>query len=82
MPTVPEPIVNAITSVAKVFVPSTKDKAWWQSKTLWATVLVAAAGFYPPTALIITANPAVATAVVGGVFAVLRIITAGKITAS
>ena len=80
MPVVPAPVVNAAVSVLKVLTPSTADKKWWQSKTLWTTCIVAGAGFYPPVQALVVANPELAGVVVGGIFAILRVISGGKVT--
>ena len=44
-----------------------------KSKTIWASILVAISGFFPPLQALIIANPDVATMFVGGVFGLLRV---------
>lgn len=44
-----------------------------KSKTIWASLLVALSGFFPPLQALIIANPDIATAVVGGLFGILRV---------
>jgi hypothetical protein len=90
MPVMPQPIVTALTSVAKIFMATSSDKQWYKSKTIWASIVAAGiiggAGFYPPALVIITAAPTlvlpVAGGIVGAVFVVLRLVTGGKITAT
>lgn len=53
-------------------------KPWW-SKTLWASLIVAAAPLIPPLAPVISANPEIAGAIVGAIFAALRLCTNGKV---
>jgi len=75
-------VLTALSSVAKAFTPSTAAKPWWQSKTLWTTVILAGAAFYPPVDVIVAANPALAGVVVSAIFGFLRIVTGGKVTLS
>lgn len=77
---VPTSIANAATSVINAFTPSTDDKPWYLSKTLWTAAVLAGAGFYPPVAAIAIANPELTGLIVAGIIAGLRFITAGKIT--
>lgn len=56
-----------------------ESKKPWQSKTMWTSLIVGAAGFCPPVAALIAANPAVASMAIGGVFAILRKVSNGKI---
>lgn len=53
----------------------------WQSKTMWAaTIATVVTLAYPPAAVWIAANPALFTAGLSGVFAVLRLVSHGKVT--
>lgn len=47
----------------------------WKSKTLWAALIVAVAPVFPPAQALIAANPEIVGAIVGGIFAVLRVFT-------
>ena len=58
---------------------SDTTKPAWQSKTLWVAVLTALVPLFPPAAALIAANPAAISAVVGAVFAGLRLISSSKI---
>lgn len=51
----------------------------YKSKTLWVSLLVALAPFVPPLQVLILANPEVASLIVGGVFAGLRLTTSKKV---
>lgn len=56
-------------------------KAPWQSKTMWMSALgVLAPLVYPPAAIWIAANPVIYSAALSGVFAVLRLVSRGKVT--
>lgn len=44
-----------------------------KSKTIWASILIAVSGFFPPVQALITLNPDMATMIVGGIFGLLRI---------
>ncbi len=57
-----------------------EEKPFWQSKTLWAGLLAAVIPFFPPVAVWVAANPALYSAVLGGVFGGLRLVTKNKIT--
>ncbi len=50
-----------------------------KSKTIWVSVIVAVAAFFPSVQVAISANPEIVGMVVGGIFAVLRLITKGKV---
>ncbi len=52
----------------------------WQSKTNWVALFVAASAFVPSVGAWISANPEMYGMALGGVFAVLRAITKGKIS--
>jgi hypothetical protein len=57
-----------------------ESKKPWQSKTNWVALLVAAAAFFPPVSDFISANPEAFSAIVGGIFLVLRQISGDKIS--
>lgn len=63
--------------------PTTAGKAPWKSKTLWAGVLTAALPLIPGIGPVISgyvaSNPEAATAIVGLIFAGLRLATNNKI---
>ncbi len=50
-----------------------------QSKTLWVSLIVAVAAFFPGVQALVASNPEIIGVVVGGIFAVLRLVTKGKI---
>lgn len=50
------------------------SKVWWESKTLWVSVITAVLPLIPPFAPFIAANPGILTAL-GAVFAALRVTT-------
>jgi len=52
----------------------------WQSKTLWAAILVAAAPMFPPIAQVVISNPTLCSALVGTIFGVLRMVTDKAVT--
>jgi hypothetical protein len=47
----------------------------WESKTLWAGVIVALAPIFPPAQAVIASNPAIVMGLVGAVFTVLRMLS-------
>lgn len=49
------------------------------SKTLWASLFVSVAAFFPPVAKFIAEQPEMYSMILGGAFAALRIITKGKV---
>ena len=51
----------------------------WASKTLWMSLIVAVAPFFPPAQAVLIANPEITYVVVGGIFAVLRVISGKKV---
>lgn len=55
-------------------------KILWKSKTLWASLAVAAAAFFPSVQVVVQANPEIVGVVLGAVFGVLRLVTKGKIS--
>ncbi len=62
-------------------VASSSAKPAWQSKTLWASALVAVVPLvFPPAGAFVAANPKVVTAFLGVVFGLLRVATKGKVT--
>lgn len=56
-----------------------EDKVLWKSKTLWVSLILAIAAFFPVVRDFVAANPVVFEVVVAGVFAVLRFVSKGKI---
>ena len=52
-----------------------ESKRPWMSKTLWISVITAAAALWPPAAAWIAANPAIFSFAITGIFAGLRLIT-------
>lgn len=52
----------------------------WESKTLWAALIVAIAGFIPPVGQWINEHPDYFSMVLGGLFGGLRLITKDKIS--
>lgn len=56
------------------------DKALWQSKTFWVSVVTALAPGIPGVAPFIAANPWAVLAALGVVFTGLRKVTHGKVT--
>lgn len=46
----------------------------WKSKTLWASLLVAAAPLFPPAQALIASNPDIALGIIGSIFALLRML--------
>jgi VIT1/CCC1 family predicted Fe2+/Mn2+ transporter len=56
-----------------------EGKILWRSKTLWVGLILALAAFVPAVSSFIAANPIVFSAIVSGVFMVLRFVTKGKI---
>ena len=51
----------------------------WKSKTLWASLIVAAAPLFPPAQVLIAANPDIALGIVSALFAFLRMLNGKKI---
>lgn len=51
----------------------------WQSKTLWASLIVALAPMIPGVGPLVAANPEVAAAFVGLIFGALRLTSEGKV---
>ncbi len=59
------------------------SKKPWQSKTLWVAAVTALAPLvYPPAALWLAANPVLFSALLGGGFAALRLVTKDKVSIS
>lgn len=56
-------------------------KSIWLSKTVWMSILTAAAPLYPPVGAFVSANPAVTSFIVGAVFTGLRFVTDTKVVA-
>lgn len=56
------------------------SKPWYASKTLIAAAITSLAPLFPPIAAVVQANPSLVLASISGIFAVLRIISHGKIT--
>lgn len=57
-----------------------ENKKPWQSKTNWMALIVAGAAFIPQVQAFIVGNPEMYGMIVGGVFAVLRAVSKGKIS--
>lgn len=65
-----------MTEVAEQPKPQEEDGTpIWLSKTLWTSIVVAAAPLFPPVAQIVVTNPTLCSFVVGAVFSVLRVVT-------
>jgi uncharacterized membrane-anchored protein len=64
----------------KVETPKEDCKPLFKSKTVWLSVIVAVAGFFPPAQAILVAQPEIASLVVGGIFGAVRLITKGKVS--
>lgn len=62
------------------------SKPAWQSKTLWASLVVAAVPFIPgvgpAVSAWVAANPELFSAALGGLFAGLRVATSGRVSVS
>ncbi len=52
-----------------------ESKKPWESKTIWAAILVAAAPLFPPIAQVVILNPTLCSALVGLLFTGLRLVT-------
>lgn len=44
-----------------------------KSKTIWASILIAVSGFFPPLQALIALNPEMSTAIISGIFGLLRV---------
>jgi hypothetical protein len=56
------------------------NKAWYKSKTMWASILVAfGTTMFPAAKEIVEQNPQIAMGVIGGIFGLLRITTKAKL---
>jgi hypothetical protein len=51
----------------------------WESSTLWASLIIAVAPFFPPVQAIIAAHPEIVGLFVGGISALLRLKTDSKV---
>ena len=51
----------------------------WESKTLWAGLIMAVVPLFPPVAALVAANPALAGALAGAITAGLRLMTQKKV---
>jgi hypothetical protein len=51
------------------------NKRPWASKTLWTSLIVAAAPLYPPIGQFVAENPDAAGAIVAIIFATLRVLS-------
>lgn len=51
----------------------------WESKTMWVSLIVAMAPFFPPAQAVMIANPEAASAIVGAIFAALRLLSTDKV---
>ena len=56
------------------------DKSVLKSKTFWMSLIVALAPLIPPVQAYVQANTEMVGLMVGGIFAVLRVITKDKVT--
>ena len=56
-----------------------ETKPPWKSKTVWTGIVVAIAALIPTVSEWIKANPEAFSGIVGGIFVLLRIVTAGRI---
>lgn len=59
-----------------------ESKKPYLSKTLYASLIVAVAAFYPPVGEWITGNPQIFSMLLGSLFAALRLVTKGKVSIS
>lgn len=59
-----------------------ESKKPWQSKTIWASLIVAIAAFFPPISAWISQNPEMFATVLTALFVAIRFITNGKIVIS
>jgi hypothetical protein len=57
-----------------------ESKNLFKSKTFWASVLVGLAGYVPAIQMLLEAEPALASTIVGVVFAILRATTSDRVT--
>ncbi|TXH13492.1 MAG: hypothetical protein E6R03_11190 [Hyphomicrobiaceae bacterium] len=57
-----------------------ETKPPWKSKTVWTAFIVAAAAFIPSISAWIKGNPEAFSGIIGAVFVLLRIVTAGRIS--
>lgn len=56
------------------------DKSILKSKTFYVSLVVALAPLFPAVQALVAANPEMVGAVLGGVFTVLRLVSAGKVS--
>jgi xanthine/uracil permease len=56
-----------------------ESKVLWKSKTLWASLVVAVAAFFPSVQALVASNPEIVGTGLALVFGVLRLVTKGKI---
>jgi hypothetical protein len=52
-----------------------ESKNPFQSKTLWTSLIIAIAAFFPSVQVIVSANPEIVGVVIGAVFGLLRIVS-------
>lgn len=52
----------------------------WLSKTLWMSLLVAVAAFFPAVSKFVAENPQAVLTILSLVFGVLRLVTKGRIS--
>lgn len=55
-------------------------KSVWQSKTVWAAIIMAIAPLIPPVGVFVAANPALVGVIAGGITAGLRMVTSKQVT--
>ncbi len=60
--------------------PLPDSKPPWESKTMWAGLLTALIPLFPPVSLWVAANPALYSALLGAIFAGLRLVTKDKVS--
>lgn len=58
------------------------DKKPWQSKTLWVSLIMSVAAFFPPVQVWVGSHSEAFSLGMGGIFAALRLISGGKIVIS
>lgn len=58
------------------------NKKPWESKTLWVSLLSAVAAFFPPVQVWVASHAEVFAMGLSGLFAVLRLVSGGKIVIS
>lgn len=59
-----------------------ETKKPWQSKTIWAAIVVAVLPLFPSVSQMVSSNPELVSIVLGGLFSALRLITKDKVIIS